>query len=333
MFAGCKGAEQNNNQAVIGIYHVVEGETMGTYYRINYSDTLDFKLEFDSILLEINMEVSTYIPASSISKFNTGENGMVLEQGVFLDNYLLSKKIYQKSDGYYDPTIMPLVNYWGFGYSGKNQVMNIDSIQILEITSYVGLDKISETKTETGIELIKSNPKIELDFSSVAKGYAVDIIADFLKSKGIHNYLVDIGGEMSIKGLNPRGNAWSIGINTPKEGGSMTESIDYISLSDHGIATSGNYRNYYEINGRKVSHTINPKSGFPERSNLLSVTIIAPTCAEADAMATACMVMGLEKASKMIGQESSLDACFVYTEEGEFQVKYLNNFEAFRIKR
>jgi len=310
-------------------YSIVEGETMGTYYRVTYSDTVDYKTQLDSILRLVNAEVSTYIPQSSISRFNKDSIGIQLGEGIFWDNFKIANEVYKKSEGYYDPTVMPLVNYWGFGYTGKKAVERIDSIRIKEMKSYVGLENI-EVRSENGThELIKLHPKTELDFSSVAKGYGVDLLSNFLEDIGIDNFLVDIGGEMMLKGLNPKAIKWSIGINTPKEDAAMNESILYLGISDFAIATSGNYRNFYDSNGLKISHTINPKSGFPERSNLLSVTIIAKDCARADAYATACMVLGSAKAEKMISKTKDLKACFIISDGEWLETKYFNNFEAY----
>lgn len=321
--------KSNLQQSGNSLYSMVEGETMGTYYRITYSDTISVQNPVDSILRVVNQEVSTYIPDSRISLFNHSMDTLLLEEGIFLDNYRISKELYKKSKGYYDPTVMPLVNYWGFGYAGKKPVEDIDSLAILSIRTYVGMNKIIEQKTDKGVRLIKSNPGIELDFSSVAKGYAVDLVAKYLENTGIRDFLIDIGGEMVLKGVNPKGEVWSIGINTPSENASLTDAINYLQVTDKALATSGNYRNFYESHGEKISHTINPLTGFPERSNLLSVSIIAPECGLADAWATTCMVLGMSRAEAALENETNIDACFIYAENDTLKTKYINHFTSY----
>jgi thiamine biosynthesis lipoprotein len=323
---GCQSLNTNNGTAKKA-YHTVEGQTMGTYYRVTYDDTLDLKPALDSILVAINDEVSTYIPESTISLFNKDLKGGTFGHGYFIDNFLISLYFFQISGGLYDPTVMPLVNYWGFGYSGKKKVETIDSIKIDEISRYIGLDKIQVNYISDSIRLKKLHPLTELDFSSVAKGYAVDVLAEYLELNKINNFLVDIGGEMRIRGLNPKGKKWSIGINTPLEGAALNEAVAFIGLSDHSIATSGNYRNFYENDGQKISHTINHKTGLPERSNLLSVTILANDCSHADAWATTCMVLGLEKSIELLSQFPDVAACLIYNKEGTLAVENVNNFE------
>lgn len=314
-------------------YMTIEGQTMGTYYRIKTEMHSIQKSAIDSILVEINQSVSTYIVNSEISRFNQNESGLTIASGYFRDNFELASFFYTISQGYYDPTVMPLVNYWGFGYEGKKQIEKSDSLVIEEIKQYVGLKKISTVEIGDSLRLIKEIPEVELDFSSVAKGYAVDILAYYLERSGAKNYLVDIGGEMRLKGKNPRSMKWSIGINTPKEGASLNEAIQYISVSDKGLATSGNYRNFYEVDGQKISHTINPKSGYPERSVLLSTTILAENCALADAWATTAMVLGLEKATELIQNYPEVSACLIYNNEDELEVRYVNNFQEFIVNK
>ena len=310
-------------------YSIIEGQTMGTYYRVTFSDTVNYKVDLDSILQSINDEVSTYIPESTISQFNKASEGITLKEGYFIDNLKIAGDLYRKSSGFYDPTVMPLVNYWGFGYDGKSRVEKIDSVEIGEIMKSIGYDKIDLISDSTGYTLKKSIAEVELDFSSVAKGYAVDKLGEFLSQKGVGNYLVDIGGEMLMKGKNPKGLSWSIGINTPDEEAGLRESIQYVKLSDKAVATSGNYRNFYESNGVKISHTINPLTGFPERTNLLSVTIIAPDCASADAWATACMVLGTKRTEDILKDEKDIDACLIYADRDDIKIKYLNNFKSY----
>lgn len=308
-------------------YFIIEGNTMGTYYKITHSYPGIDQHSIDSLLIHINQSLSTYIPESEISIFNKSPNGGTFDRGYFEKNYTIAKRFYELSGGLYDPTVMPLVNYWGFGYTGKEAVKKIDSLSIRQMRAYVGMEKLNTKIVEDSFLVIKSHPDIELDFSSVAKGFAVDELARYLINQGVKNYLVDIGGEMSMEGHNPKNKIWSIGINTPLENAALTESITYVQLSGNSIATSGNYRNFYDSNGVRISHTINPVTGFPERNNLLSATIIDRTCAEADAWATCCMVSGLEQSRKLLESNPEIAACLIYNKNGELAVEYHNNFE------
>ncbi|HAQ38656.1 MAG TPA: FAD:protein FMN transferase [Saprospirales bacterium] len=316
--------EQEKNE-----YTTVEGETMGTYYRVSYSDTTDFKQEIEQLLQDFNMEVSTYIPESKISAFNQSASGMDFEEGVFTDNLRIAREVYDQTKGLYDVTVMPLVNYWGFGYTEKKPVNKVDSAKIKALLNTVGMDKLHIEKKGKTWKITKSTPGVQLDFSSVAKGYGVDLVAKLLEQKGIRHYLVDIGGEMVMKGKNPKGKKWSIGINVPEVDAGVTESIVYLALGNNAIATSGNYRNFYEVNGARYAHTINPVTGFPESSKLLSATIIAPDCATADAWATACMVSGLERSAEYFKNNPQLSACLIYADGEKLSITYHNDFEKY----
>lgn len=311
------------------MYTTLEGETMGTYYRVTYSDTADFKPEIEQLLRDFNMEVSTYIPESQISLFNKADKEMEFEEGNFTANLMIARDVYEQTGGLYDVTVMPLVNYWGFGYTEKKPVTRVDTLKIRELLKSVGMDKILVEQTGKKWKIIKKVPGVQLDFSSVAKGYGVDLVAKLLAGQGIDNYLVDIGGEMVMKGLNPKGKKWSIGINVPEAEAGVTESILYLELGDNAIATSGNYRNFYEVKGTRYAHTINPVTGYPESSKLLSATIIAPDCGTADAWATACMVSGLEKSAKYFLDNKHLSACLIYADGDKLSVQYHNDFEKF----
>ncbi|MEZ4986654.1 MAG: FAD:protein FMN transferase [Saprospiraceae bacterium] len=314
-------------------------ETMGTYYRISFTgDNLTgLKDQIDSLLVALNEEVSTYIPTSTISRFNYGDlpelDAVALQQAPhFYQNVRLSWKIATLTQQYFNPTVMPLVNYWGFGYTEKRPVTTVDSAKIDSILQFVGMECIAlDTVSHT---LRKQHPSVQLDFSAIAKGYGVDLVADFLQNKGINNYLVDIGGEVVAKGN--KGNSetpWRIGVAVPLETSAVTDYQIAVSLVDAAVATSGNYRNFYEAVGQKFSHTINPKTGFPERSNLLSTSILAADCATADALATACMVAGLEKAYQMIDTLQGIEACFIYADEqGQLQTRMTKGFEAIVVK-
>jgi FAD:protein FMN transferase len=319
----------NNSVNTSQLYIYVTGETMGTTYNIKYKGKENFQKEIDVELKRINNEVSTYIPSSTISKFNASSSGIFVDSTDFYINLVKALDVYKLSNGYYDVTVMPLVNYWGFGYTGHQDVEKIDSNEIKELLKEVGSDMISIVpKGKNNFLIQKSNKEVQLDFSSLAKGYGVDKIGKLLAKKGINDYMVEIGGEVVSSGKSPRGTEWVIGINTPSENASPQDVIIEVEISGKAVATSGNYRNYHENSGKKYGHTINPKTGFPERSNLLSASIIANDCMTADALATACMASGLEKSKELIKKLNNIEACFIYTNDNdEFQVYKTTGFD------
>ncbi len=326
-------------------YLVAEGKTMGTYYRVTYYDSLqrDFSRPIDSLLVAVNEEISTYIPTSTISRFNQSEKGIdlglyykqyaeciedirycgAIENKHFLANFLAARVAWARTNGAFDPTIMPLVNYWGFGYTPKRPVTQADSLVVDSLLQYVGLDKV-QLHTEDGtVKLTKSLPGVQLDFGGTGQGYGIDAVAEWLEWQGIHHYLVDIGGECRARGVNPHGKPWTIGINTPKPEAGVDEFTRVVQLTDMSVSTSGNYRNFYEVNGQKYSHFISPFTGFPEKSNLLSATVFGRDCLMPDAYATAFMVMGLDKAWELVNGLEGIEALFIYADEkGDLQVKY-----------
>jgi len=330
---------QSSQQAASTNYQQIQGETMGTTYNINYADAQgrDFKPSVDSLLQVLNNEVSTYIPTSTISQFNQaqdsynlgvdsviivkneGEGAIYEKRQFFTDNYFLSRSVYEKTDGYFDPTVMPLVNYWGFGYTPKEPVTAVDSVKIDSLIAFVGMGNLEFS----GEELVKTAPGVQLDFSAVAKGYGVDLIGLLLEERGVTDYMVEIGGEVRARGKNPKGEFWSIGVNTPVEYTSTSNLQVALLLDNKSVATSGNYRNFYEVEGVKYSHTINPKTGFPERNTLLSASVLADDCATADAYATACMVLGTERAFELVNSMDELEAYFIYsTSDGGMDVRF-----------
>lgn len=303
-------------------YLEIRGETMGTYYRIVYqplNGPVD-KSDVDRKLEKLNEALSTYVPSSLISLFNKTAEVLDLSNvdttlvRYFTDNFELSSQISAQTDAYFDPTVMPLVNYWGFGYEKRQAVNPGDSQQIDSLKQYIGLDKVHFDEASSTIS--KDLPGVQLDFSAVAKGYAIDEIGMWLASEfGVRNYLVDIGGESRAQGVNRSGTAWRTGISIPVPGISDLSYDHIIALDNTSIATSGNYRNFYEVDGMTISHTMNPKTGYFERNTLLSVTIVAPRCAVADAFATACMSMGLDRAREIIESISGIEALFIYMNE------------------
>lgn len=316
----------DNNDA----YTTLQGKTMGTTYSVIYSLGEDYQVAIDSLLKEINAQVNTYDPTSMISQFNDGEELVIWDSmpNHFQLNFSKANAVYDATNGTFDPTVMPLVSYWGFG-KNKRPVEHANEDTVKLLLSYVGLNKLSIEYYKRGFaKYIKDNPNTQLDFSAIAKGYAVDQVAELLASKGADNYLVEIGGETVVKGINSNGKVWTLGINTPKEGADPRTDFEAIlQLNNKAIATSGNYRNYYEVDGKKYAHTINPKTGYSEMSNLLSASVIMDDCMSADAYATAFMVMGLEKALELATADPAIEAYLIYDENGEMKVKYTDGLE------
>ncbi|GAA5221112.1 FAD:protein FMN transferase [Membranihabitans marinus] len=295
----------------------IEGNTMGTTYHIIYETTasdIDLKPKVDSVLAQLNMAVSTYIPESIISRLNRGENIDTEKEDrdiidFFKTNINTAKRIFQATDGYFDPTVMPLVNYYGFGYAKRNKVEEIDTAHIADLMKGVGFQKIMSAFDAT---VWKIPSHVELDLSAIAKGGAVDYLMNYFLSLGFDNFMIEIGGETYGRGGGRAGKGWIIGINTPKEHALATDIFDKVVLKNKAIATSGNYRNFYEVDGHKYAHTINPKTGFFEQKNVISATVLADDCASADALATACVAAGLDQSKEFFKNYSEAEAYLLY---------------------
>ncbi|MFY0628269.1 MAG: FAD:protein FMN transferase [Reichenbachiella sp.] len=292
----------------------LSGVTMGTIpYSIKYvgDDESNFQAEIDSILISFNQSLSTYINDSEISEFNRKDTISFTSPFMF-PVMAFSKEAYDKSGGAFDPTVGPLVDAWGFG---MNKSSRIDSTKIDSLLKLVGFDKVQFSNKGAA----KRNG-LKLDFSASAKGYAIDVIADFLNDREIQKFMVEIGGEVTCKGRNQDGHIWKIGIEKPSMNQSRGELFATTFVNNKSIATSGNYRNYYEEDGRIISHTISPFTGYPSTHNLLSASIYASNCTLADAYATACMVLGVDKSIEMIEKHSEIDGFLIYSDdEGELR--------------
>lgn len=293
------------------VYKKVSGVTMGVVaYNVTYSDLPGESLypRIDSLLSALNNSLSTYVPDSEISELNTN-NTLTYRTGFFLPMLQYSKEIYQITSGAFDPTVGPLVNLWGFGPGKETNIP--DSVLITQIIAVTGFDKVKFNDQSVTI-----GEGVYLDFSAIAKGYAVDLVAEFLEAEGITNYYVEIGGEVICKGVNHRGEVWKTGIFDPRINDDPSRKIAAIvSLDDMALATSGNYRNFYIKNGKKYAHTISPFTGYPVEHSLLSASVFANNCTVADAYATAFMVMGLEKAISLIEANPALEAHLIYSDE------------------
>jgi thiamine biosynthesis lipoprotein len=287
----------------------VVGQTMGTSYRVVYlsEEGKDYKSSIDSILTVFNRSLSTYIPDSEVSRFNKGDS-LTFDLPFLLPVLKKSKEIFALTDGAFDPTVGPLVNAWGFGPEGASPK---DSIEIEKLLPLVGFDKVQFD--EKGMK--KLTPGIYLDFSAIAKGYAVDVVAEYLEEKGVSNMLVEIGGELVAKGFNEKGELWKVGINQPDDTEFTNDIFTIVALDNKGMATSGNYRNFYEVDSIRYSHTISPFTGMPVDHGLLSATVVASDCMTADAVATALMVLGVEKSIEILEKEKELEAFLIFNDE------------------
>lgn len=298
--------------------HELTGQAMGSYYRITYiGDSIpNLKFSVDSLLDAYNLELSAWVPNSKISQFNADPEGVDLTGTQhFLPNLKLARQISEKTGGAYDPTVAPLVKYWGFGTGTPRTTADYDEAEVEALLPLIGLDNI---RLE-GNRLLKSISGVQLDLNASAKGYGVDLIAELLNSHGRFNHLIDIGGEMRGGGRKPGGPAWRVAIRLPDEDRTKIAQAGTLPLGDgRALATSGNYLDYYKVDGETFSHTINPKTGLVERNRLLSASVLAPNCATADAYATACMVLGPEAGMDLINADPQLDGYFlVRGEDGE----------------
>ena len=295
-------------------YHNEKGLIFGTMYSITYEHEKSLRLDIDKELERFDASLSMFNESSIISRINRNED--VTVDSLFANVFRQAMKISEATDGNFDITVAPLVNAWGFGFTENISPTDAKIDSLLQIVGWQKIQLSSEGK------IIKEDPRIMIDCSAIAKGYAVDVIANLLKSNGVQNYMVDIGGEVDVAGVNPTGNLWRIGINKPEDDPlSRNQSLQTIlEVSGLGIATSGNYRNFYYKDGMKYAHTIDPKTGLPVQHSILSSTVIAKDCMTADAYSTAFMVMGLEKAKSLVESHPELEAYFIFSDEkGDFQ--------------
>ncbi len=291
------------------------GFIFGTVYNVKYQHPESLKDDITRELQLFDGSLSMFNDTSTISRVNRNED--IRTDTLFSNVIRRSLEISQATDGCFDITVAPLVNTWGFGFK---QDVEPDSATIDSLMQMVGYDKIQLTPDG---RVLKQDPRTMLDCSAIAKGYAVDIIASLLRRKGISNYMVDIGGEVDVAGHNPNGEVWHIGINKPQDDSlSVNSELQTIlAVSGVGIATSGNYRNFYYKGGRKYAHTIDPHTGYPVQHSILSATVIASDCMSADAYATSFMVMGLDKAREFLSRHSGIDAYLIYSgDNGEYEV-------------
>ena len=297
-------------------YQHDEGLIFGTIYHITYQSDENYQKEIEAELNKVDGSLSPFNKSSIISRINRNEDVKVNE--MFQEVFQLAENISKETQGAFDITVAPLVNAWGFGFK---KGITPDKEVIDSLRQLVGYQKVA---LEDG-KIKKQNPNTMLDCSAIAKGYGTDVVARFLKSKGIENFMVEIGGEVVTHGNSEKRVPWRIGVNKPTDDSlnTSTELQTVLNVTDKAMATSGNYRNFYYKNGKKYAHTIDPKTGYPVQHNILSATVIADNCATADAYATSFMVLGLEGAQQILSKHPDLLAYLIYSDDkGNNQVWY-----------
>jgi FAD:protein FMN transferase len=318
LFISCKETVNYDNFA---------GFAQGTTYSIVFENDGELnqksvKEDVEKILHDFDLSLSLYIDSSIVSKVNRNE--AVTPDTFFIGAFKKSGEITEMTDGAFDITVGPLVKAWGFGPDARKYFTEAKRDSLLGL---VGMDKVS---IQNG-KVIKTNPGINLDFNAIAQGYSVDVIAGYFESRGVNSFLVEIGGEVRVKG-DKHGVLWRIGIDRPSDDnvipGNDLQAV--ISLKDRSLATSGNYRKFYVEDGIKYSHTIDPRTGYPAKNKLLSATIVADDCATADGIATACMVFGKEKAIEFIGFHPEFDGFLVFSDDsGNYNTWFTENLKRY----
>lgn len=306
LFFGCEDTSEKIN--------ILQGNAFGTTYSIQYYSQKEFDAEkgIDSVFYAVNKSVSTYLPNSDISKINQGDSTIVVD-AIFSEVFLLSEKVHSQSQGYFDPTIGVLRNAYGFGDTKPLQKM--DSLALDSLMQFVGFSKVKLLEDGT---IQKELPQIYFDFNAVAKGYGIDCLGRYLESQGVTNYLIELGGELLAKGENiEKEKPWVVGIEAIDSNIEERSYTATVTLQNEGMASSGNYRKFRidSLSGKKYVHTINPLTGEAEESDVTSASVIAATCAEADAYATAFMAMGLEKSKKLLSKMKGVEAYLTYLDQ------------------
>lgn len=302
--------------------YLIEGEAQGSTYHIKYIAERDENLKpaIDSILEVIDLSMSTYRPDSAISKINQGDTTVVVDEH-FRKVFEASQQIWQESEGLFDPTVGVLVNAWGFGKQKISEADLPTDKKIDSLRKYVGFDKVALTEKN----LIKKRyTEILFDFNAIAQGYTSDVVANYLSARGIKNYIVEIAGEMYLKGKNTvEDKSWTIGVENPLKPLDDRDLVATIQFTNQGLATSGNYRKVWiDSNGRKYVHSINPITGRATQSDVLSATVVAPSTMLADGYATMFMVMGLAKSKAFLEKHPDLAVLLVYSDDKHQEATY-----------
>jgi FAD:protein FMN transferase len=301
IFFSCSSSDSN-------ILVVNSGEAQGSYYHIKYmsNNGLDYHSDIDSLLMEVDSSLSIYKRYSLVSRLNSGEQ--LRTDSFFNTVFMASQKVFLESEGNFDCSVSPLLSAWGFYKDKLGDSIVVDSAKFRSILLDIGFDKIKLI----GDSLVLPR-NMSLDFNALAQGFTVDLIAHYLESKSVVNYLIEVGGEIIAKGMNDDGDIWRVGVDKPLASIDANDRFQFIlHLENKALATSGNYRKFYEMGGVKYSHTISPFTGFPAQNNLLSVTVIHDNCMLADAYATAFMVMGVKQTKQFVAQHADIEIYLVY---------------------
>ena len=323
MLIGCTSNKKQETEELT-FYHD-SGEIFHTYFHIKYEYNRSVKEEIMEALEKFDQSLNPFRENSIIYKVN---NNVPTElDSLFTEVFNKSMEVSRKTNGKFDVTASPFINAWGFGFKDMD---NVTPEKIDSMKAFVGYNKI---RIENGV-VVKDDPRVQINTSAIAKGYSCDIVADVLQSFGITNYMVEIGGEITMRGVNEKGDCWRIGIDKPTDDAlAMNRELQLIlSVCDKAVATSGNYRNFYVKDGVKYSHTIDPQTGYPSEQNILGATIIADDCMTADAYATAFMAMGLEKSVEVAKTIEGLHYYFIYAKpDGEVDVLFSDEFQQFMV--
>ena len=295
-------------------YQHDKGMIFGTVYHVTYQNSDNLNDQIVAELNKVDSSLSMFNKQSVITKVN--DNQDIEVDQMFGDVFTLARTVSADTDGAFDITVAPLVNAWGFGFKSGNMPSRhtIDSLR-----TFVGYKRVELHDSR----IVKADPRVMLDCSAIAKGYGCDVVAELLRRKGIDNFMVEIGGEVVTSGISEKRVPWKIGVTKPSDDSlSVNNELQTVlNITDKAMATSGNYRNFYYKNGKKYAHTIDPATGYPVQHSLLSATVISDHCAKADAYATAFMVMGLEKAKKVLDRHRDLMAYLIYSDhKGEYKV-------------
>ncbi len=325
MLIGCTPSGKQTNKQEELTYQHDSGEIFYTYFHIKYEYNRSVKEEIMEALERFDQSLNPFRENSII--YNVNNNVPVELDTLFTRVFYKSMEVSRKTGGRFDITASPFINAWGFGFKDMDNVtpQKIDSMK-----AFVGYNKI---RIEDG-QIVKDDPRVQINTSAIAKGYSCDIVADVLQSFGIKNYMVEIGGEITMRGTNEKGDCWRIGIDKPTDDSlAMNRELQLIlSVCDKAVATSGNYRNYYVKDGVKYSHTIDPQTGYPAEQNILGATVIADDCMTADAYATAFMTMGVEKSVEVANTIPGLHYYFIYAKpDGEVDVLFSDEFDQFMV--
>lgn len=318
---GCGGSNEKKQEL---IPYELHGEAQGTTFTVKYlsKDSLDLSREVMDILVNIDQELSLWVDSSELCKFNRQSlsTRYIDSSSIYFPSvFKLSKEVFQRTNGAFNPAVMPLVKYWGFARKSEHPEQ-IDSLKIDSLMQHISFNMVQ--LVGAGFVYAVADFDLQLDFNAVAQGYSVDVIAELLTKNNIEHYMVEIGGEVVAKGKNAQGEWWTIGIDKPKDNNTDRELQAVVQLENRALATSGNYRKFYEKDGIKYSHTIDPSTGYPVQHTLLSASVFASDCGTADAYATAFMVMGVEKTKEFLKEnpDLKLDVYLIFSDEkGEFK--------------